>query len=59
MKIVLLAAASLCLTACVAEQQAPTGPGQTIQQPSFHPTLYVSPGTVGGVSKSQYTVTPL
>lgn len=50
---------TLLLNACVMEQQQPTGPGQTFQQPSFHPTMYVSPGTVGGVSKSTYTVTPL
>lgn len=58
MKIALVLSAIFLLSACV-EQQRPRGPGQTIPGTSFHPTLYVSPGTSGGVSKSTYTITEL
>lgn len=50
---------ALMLSACVMEQQQPRGPGQTIPGTAFHPTMYVSPGTTGGVSKSTYTITEL
>jgi hypothetical protein len=48
------------LSGCVLQEQPTVNPnGQTVQQPSFHPTLYVSPGTVGGVSHSEYSVTEI
>jgi len=60
MKKVLLFAAVCSLTACHMEQAPQAmGPGQTVQQTAFHPTLYVSPGASGGVSKSTYTITEL
>jgi hypothetical protein len=62
MKKFLMALTVFSLSGCVLEQAPqtqPQGPGQTIMQPSFHPTLYVSPGTVGGVSKSTYSVTEI
>jgi uncharacterized lipoprotein YajG len=58
-KLILIAAISM-LSGCVIEQAPQVNPhGQTTQQPSFHPTLYTSPGTVGGVSHSEYTVTEI
>ena len=58
-KKIILCPIILILSACVMEQQQPTGPGQTIIQPSFHPTLTCAPGVKCGVSRSVYTVTEL
>lgn len=60
MKILSILALAMILSACVMEQSAkPRGPGSTMPQTAFHPTLYTSPGAVGGVSKSTYTITEL
>ncbi len=49
----------LLLSACVEQQQRLGPPVPGAPQQAFHPTLYVTPGTVGGVSKSVYSSTEI
>lgn len=58
MKALILSAIVISSAGCVMQQPLPD-PVASTPQASFHPTLYVTPGTVGGVSKSTYTVTEL
>lgn len=46
------------LSSCVFEQ-LPQGTDKILYETSFHPILYTSPGTIGGVNKSQYTITDI
>jgi hypothetical protein len=59
MKKCLLILTIVSLSGCVEMQHPLPAPVPGAPQVAFHPTLYVTPGTVGGVSKSTYTVTEM